>query len=113
MVELKQECSLRALLGLLLLAFHLCESLPRRDSTWPSVLLLERSVLGSATSQVHRSKALYLPDGCTGPTVPVGDLLLSSLELSFGPPMGPKLVEGLVERRQSQILQTSLLHLSL
>ena len=91
---------MQELLGLQLLAFHLCESLSRRDSTWPSVLLLERSVLGSATSQVHRSKALYLQDGCNGPTVPVGDLLQSSLERNFGPPMGPKPVEDLVARRQ-------------
>ena len=94
-------------------AFHFCESLPRWGYTWPSVILPERSVLGPATSQVHRSKALYLQDGCNGPTVPVGDLLQSSLELSFGPPMAPRLGEDLVERRQSQILQTSLLHLSL
>ena len=104
---------MRELLGLPLPAFHLCESLSRRDSTWPSVLLLERSVLGSATSQVHRSKALYLQDGCNGPTVPVGDLLQSSLERNFGPPMGPKSVEDLVARRQLQILPTSLLHWNL
>ena len=104
---------MQELLGLQLLAFHLCESLSRQDSTWPSVLLLERSVLGSATSQVHRSKALYLQDGCNGPTVPVGDLLQSSLERNFGPPMGPKSVEDLVARRQLQILPTNLLHWNL
>ena len=94
-------------------AFHLCESLPHWGYAWPSVLLLERSVLGSATSQVHRSKALYLQDGCNGPTVPVGDLLQSSLEPNFGLPTGPKSVEDLAARRQLQILPTSLLHLSL
>ena len=104
---------MQELLGLRLLAFHLCESLSRQDSTWPSVLLLERSVLGSATSQVHRSKALCQQDGCNGPTVPVGDSLQSSLELNFGLPTGPKSVEDLAARRQLQILPTSLLHLSL
>ena len=94
-------------------AFHFCESLPHWGYTWPSVLLPERSVLGSATSQVHRSKALCQQDGCNGPTVPVGDLLQSSLELNFGLPTGPKSVEDLAARRQLQILPTGLLHLSL
>ena len=89
---------------MLLPVFHLCESLPRRGSTWLSVLLLERFVPGAATSQVHKLKALY-PQvralyGRSGPTIPVGDLLQSSLGLSFGPPMGPRLVEDLVVRRQ-------------